>query len=193
MRRYNGAVMRTTTPITADQLARMTDDGARYELVDGVLHMMSPSGWRHGEIVGNLHGMLWQHVRRYRLGKLFGAETGFLIKRDPDTVRAPDIALVLSENLPEKEPTDAFWPSAPDLAVEVVSPGDRAEDVGKKVQAWIDGGARAVWVVDARRRVVEVHGPADDPCVYDASREFLPRGVVPGFRCATADIFSTVR
>ena len=55
--------------------------------------MMSPSGWKHGRIVGRLHGLLWNYVSHHNLGEVFGAETGFWICRNPDTVRAPEVVL----------------------------------------------------------------------------------------------------
>ncbi|MFV2068607.1 MAG: Uma2 family endonuclease [Pirellulales bacterium] len=182
--------MSTTLPITAAELAQVRGDGRRCELVDGVLRMMSPSGWRHGEAVGNLHGLLWQHIRARRLGKLFGAETGFLLTRNPDTVRAPDVAFVATESFPKDEPEGAFWPGAPDLAVEVVSPSDRASDVKEKIQAWIDAGARAVWVVEPGLRSVTVHRSTGDRTSHVENDELVSDDVVPGFRCTVAEIFA---
>jgi len=79
---------------TAEQLFERPDDGNRYELVAGALRMMSPSGWKHGEVVGVLHTLLGSHIRKHRLGKIFGAETGFRVAENPDTVRAPGIAFI---------------------------------------------------------------------------------------------------
>lgn len=78
--------------ITAEQLATMPSDGKRYELVKGVLSTMSPAGGRHGRIAGRVFKLLANHVDDHQLGCTFAAETGFLIARDPDTVRAPDAA-----------------------------------------------------------------------------------------------------
>ena len=76
-----------------------------------------------------------------RCGRIFLAETGFLLRRNPDTVRAADIAFVRKDHLPATLPEDAFWPGPPDLAVEVVSPGDTVGEIDEKVQAWLDAGA----------------------------------------------------
>jgi Uma2 family endonuclease len=69
--------METKTVVTAEELFAKPDEGKRYELVSGELRMMSPSGWRHGEVVGNVHTLVGYHVRKHQLGKVFGAETGF--------------------------------------------------------------------------------------------------------------------
>jgi Uma2 family endonuclease len=181
--------MSTTTLTTAEQLLAMAGDGHRYELVAGDLRMMSPSGWEHGEVVGNLHTLLGNHVRRQKLGKLFGAETGFLIGRNPDTVRAPDIAFVAKQHVPAKKPEEAYWPGAPDLAVEVLSPNDKTGDVDEKIAAWLAAGAAAVWVVDPKLRTVTIYQSTTSVQVKTAGELLQDDSVVPGFSCSVDEIF----
>jgi len=111
---------------TADELLRLPDDGYRYELVRGELRKMSPAGSRHGVVAAAIIGSLAPFVREHSLGKVFTSETGFLIQRDPDTVRAPDCAFVQTERFID---TPGYFPGAPDLAVEVISPGDSYSEV----------------------------------------------------------------
>jgi Uma2 family endonuclease len=181
--------MSTITTATAQQLFEMPDDGKRYELIAGELRMMSPSGWKHGEIVGKLHTILGSHVVKNRLGTVFGAETGFLIARDPDTVRAPDIAFIANENLPLEAPSEAYWPGAPDLAVEVLSPNDRTGEVDEKIHAWLSAGARLVWVVDPQLRTVTSYRSTTDVTTHTAAEQLDGGEIVRGFRCAVAEIF----
>jgi Uma2 family endonuclease len=181
--------MSTTTRVTADQLLRMPDDGYRYELVAGALRKMVPAGWKHGAIAGKLHTRLGQHIDQHELGTIFGAETGFLIARDPDTVRAPVIAFVHKDRLPATKPEEAYWPGAPDLAVEVVSPGDRLGEVDDKVAMWLDAGAGMVWIVNPKWRNVTVYRSATDIKTLTENDELDGQDVVPGFRCLVADIF----
>ena len=124
--------MSTTTRVTADQLFEMPDDGHRYELVAGELRKMVLSDWKHGAIGGQLNGWLARHIQQQKLGRIFCAETGFLLARDPDTVRAPDFAFIHKAHLPAEAPEEAFWPGAPDLAVEVLSPKRQAERSGRQ-------------------------------------------------------------
>lgn len=173
----------------ADQLAALPGDGNRYELAKGVLLMMSPSGWRHGRVVGELHGLLWQHVRANALGTLFGAETGFLLSEDPDTVRAPDLAFIAVENLPDEPPEGAYWPGPPDLAVEVLSPSDRTGDVDAKIRDWLTSGARCVWVVDPDLETVTVYRSATDVVIRTRGQRLEGDDVVADFACAIDDIF----
>src|SRR4051794_38286265 len=130
--------MSTTTIITADDLLALpTGMGKRYELVAGELRVLSPAGWRHGEVASNVAAILSPYIRMHNLGRGFAAETGFLLKRKPDTVRAPDFAFISKANLPVSDPIEAFWPGAPDLAVEVVSPGDTTGEIDEKVAEWL--------------------------------------------------------
>jgi Uma2 family endonuclease len=180
----------TIQPTTAEELLKMPKDGFRYELVKGELKKMSPAGIEHGAVAVNLTIILGQYVKANQLGIVCAAETGFKIASAPDTVLAPDISFVRGERIPESGLPKAFWPGAPDLAVEVVSPGDARKEVAKKVEDWLAAGARAVWVVNPKLRSVEVHRPAAAALMLDETDELDGQDVVPGFRCRVAEIFA---
>ena len=183
--------MSLTVPLTtAEDLLHMPEDGFRYELISGELKKMNPAGSHHGMIVGNLTVLLGQHVRARRLGAILGAETGFLISREPDTVRAPDISFIRRDRLPKDSASTGFWPGAPDLAVEVLSPRDKVLDVDEKVLAWLRAGSRAVWVVDPILRTVTVCRSATSISLLTENDTLDGEDVVPGFRCPVAEIFS---
>lgn len=182
--------MSTTTPVTADQLLRMPDDGCRYELVAGELRKMTPAGWRHGAVVSWLHGRLAHYIEQHDLGWGFCAETGFLLARDPDTVRAPDFAFIDKSHLPATPPEEAFWPGPPDLAVEVLSPGDTVNEVDDKVKAWLDAGAGMVWLVNPKWQNVTIYRSETDITTLTKNDELDGQDVVPGFRCRVGDIFA---
>ena len=171
---------------TAGELFAMPHDGFRYELVKGELLKMSPTGGEHGAVVFNLSGLLAPHIKV--IGQGFGAETGFKIASDPDTVRAADIAFVRRERIPEAGIPKNFWELAPDLVVEVVSPGDTYNEVIEKVKDWLDAGTRAVWVVNPRQRVVSVYRSIKDVTVLSEGDELEGGEVVPGFRCKVSEI-----
>jgi Uma2 family endonuclease len=130
------------------------------------------------------------HMAQNRLGEIFMAGTGFLLARDPDTVRAPDIAFVRKDQPPAELPEEAFCPGSPDLAVEVVSPGDPFREVEEKVQAWLDAGTAMVWVVNPKWRTVSVYRPASDIRTLTENDELDGGGVLPGFRGRVGEIFS---
>src|SRR5207247_2000848 len=108
----------------------------RTELVRGVLIAREPAGHRHGRVAFELGRRLGNHVAEHQLGAAYAAETGFTLARRPDTVRAPDVAFVRRERLPDPEPV-GFPELAPDLAVEVLSPGNRPGEVLTKVADWL--------------------------------------------------------
>lgn len=118
---------------TADELLHMPDDGFRYELVRGELRRMTPADSQHGRIAVRITWRLARHVEENRLGNMYATETGFRIGTDPDTVRAPDVAFVSRERVEAVGEVEGFWPEAPQLAVEVISPGDSYADVEEKV------------------------------------------------------------
>lgn len=154
--------------------------------------MMSPAGWKHGGIAATLHSRLASFIEKHKLGMFFTAETGFILSRDPDTVRAPDFAFIANENLPAEAPEEAFWPGAPDLAVEVLSPDDRAGQVSEKICAWLAAGAKEVWVVDPKPRSVTIHRSETDITVYtvgDTMHGSEP--LLAGFSCLVSELFSS--
>jgi len=182
--------MSTTTLVTADELLAMpTGMGKRYELVAGELRVMSPAGWRHGNLVSRLNSKLESYVSQHDLGLVFGAETGFRLSSNPDTVRAPDVSVVLKRNMPAEEPKDGFWPGAPDLAVEVLSPGDRTGEVDEKIDAWLDAGCAAVWIVNPKQKIVTVYLSRTDVQVKAAGDVLQGDPVVPGFAFPIDELF----
>ena len=182
--------MSTTTQLTANDLLGLpTGMGKRYELVMGELHEMSPSGWRHGLLVDAISILLGSYIRERELGWCFGAETGFLIARNPDTVRAPDFAFIAKEHLPKEKPSEAFWPGAPDLAVEVLSPSDRPGEVDEKINAWLAAGSAAVWVIDPQLQTVTIYHSRTDVRIKTTSDTLDGGKLVPGFACAVGELF----
>lgn len=178
-----------TQLLTADDLWNMPDHGGHHELVRGELRPMSPAGFDHGSVSMNLSGPLHQFVRSRKLGVVVTAETGFILARDPDTVRAPDAAFVRQERIPESGRPLKFWLGPPDLAVEIMSPGDTVFEVDEKVQEWIAGGTRLVWVVNPRQQTVTVYRPDNTARILGAGEMLDGMDVVPGFQIAVAELF----
>src|SRR5688500_6257676 len=123
---------------TAEDLWAMPTVDGRRELVRGEVREMPPGGFDHGAIGMNIAVRLGAHVAQNRLGVVLGADTGFVLSRNPDTVRAPDVAFVAAARIPASGRTVRFWEGAPDVAIEVVSPGDTVEEVEEKVDHYLD-------------------------------------------------------
>ena len=141
---------------TADDLLALPDNSLRYELIKGVLREMPPAGFEHGIRTVDLAWRLASYVNINHLGKVATAETGFQIAWNPDTVRAPDIAFVRQDRLPPPGQR-GYFQGPPDLAVEVVSPGDTSREVDEKVAEWLNAGTPLVWVVRPQHRTVTVY------------------------------------
>ena len=179
----------TTTLVTAEQFMRMPHDGHRYELVAGELRTMSPPDLIHGDLMLRLGGLLQTYVREHKLGMAAGGDPAFLLARDPDTVRGPDVAFISQERLAENPLAHGVWPGAPDLAVEILSPNDRPREVKEKIHGWLQAGVRMVWVVNPDRRTVAVHRPAAEIETLTEDADLDGQDVLPGFRCRVADLF----
>lgn len=149
---------------------------------------MAPAGNVHGRIAINVTIPLGQHVRDNDLGVVYAAETGFKIESDPDTVRAPDLAFVRRERVEEDGGVEGYWPGPPDLAVEVVSPGDLYTEVEEKVLGWLEAGSRMVVVGDPRNRTVSLRSQTKIQVLTEG--DTLDGGdVVSGWELPVADIF----
>lgn len=176
-------------PITAEQLFELSDDGYRSELVQGEIVRMTPTGGEHGIVAMRIGVLLSEYVEAHHLGVCFAAETGFILQRDPDTVRAPDVAFVAADRVPRTGIPTFYWPSAPDLAVEVLSPWDRPAEVRRKVEEYFAAGTRLVWIVDPAARTVHVYRSLHDVRVLRGDDELNGDEVLPGFRCVVNRLF----
>lgn len=182
----------TTQPMTADELLKLPRGRFRYELVKGELITMSPAGSEHGVVIMNLAAPLAQYVKKNKLGIVFGAETGFKIAENPDTVLAPDVAFISREHIPESGIPKKYWPGAPDLAVEVLSPGDTKREVEKKVGQWLSAGSRLVWTVDPAKKSVTVYrasAASSSASTFSETDVLDGEDVVLGFHCHVSELF----
>lgn len=176
-----------TVLMTADELLRANLPDRRVELIRGVLVVREPAGGRHGRVAAELARLIGTHVHDHDLGVVYGAETGFTLTRGPDTVRAPDVAFLQRDRVPTPEPV-GFLPLAPDLAVEILSPGDRPGETLAKVGDWLEAGTRLIWVIDPDRRLVRVYRADGSESIIEATESLNGEEVLPGFSCALAQI-----
>ena len=177
------------TLLTAEELLRLSSAGHRYELVKGGLYEMPPAGGRHGSVAMRIGILLGAHVMANRLGEVFAAETGYILRRDPDTVRAPDVSFIASDRLPPGELPAGYLEIMPDLAVEVLSPNDRPNEVRDKVEDWLRAGVTLVWVIYPTSRSATVYRSMDDVQELSEDDSLDGEQVVPGFSCSVGDLF----
>ncbi len=178
---------------TADDLWMLShaDDDKRYELDEGTLIEMAPTGDIHGAVVAQMTYLIMAYVRPRDSGDVSGAETGYRLSTNPDIVRAPDVGFIVKARL--KPMTGKYYEMAPDLAVEVVSPNDTALQMRRKANQYLTAGTRLVWVIYPEDRLVDVYQPGHDlrPCNIE---DTLDGGdVLPGFVLPVQDVFSVLR
>lgn len=187
--------MSTTEPklMTADELLALPTYGEggdrRYELIRGELKRMSPTKPLHGVICARVAGELYAHVRARKLGLVFGAETGFLVETNPDSVVGADAAYVSRDRLAGVESLDNFFPFAPDLAVEVLSPSNTVNEMDEKVALYFAAGSRAVWVINPKRRTVAVYSSPTEVRILTGNETLSGGDVLPGFTLELSELF----
>jgi Uma2 family endonuclease len=176
-----------TRLVTIDEVEHLPD-GQRYDLIRGRLSTSLLAGRRHGRISSRLGFLLTAYAANHG-GEAYGAETGFILARNPDTLLGPDVAYIRPERITHDLPEDGYLPIAPDLAVEVLSPSNTRAEMAEKIDAYLTGGTVFVWVVDPVRKTASVH-------MHDCAVQVLGVGetldggdVLPGLRVAVADIF----
>jgi Uma2 family endonuclease len=173
---------------TADELARLPG-ARRYELVKGELVEMSPPGMLHGRLAIRLASAMNQLAESRKLGQVF-VEAGYYLERHPDTVRGPDISFLSAARI-EREglPEEGFFSGAPDLAVEIVSPGDLDAEVQGKVKDYLDHGCQLVWVIRPRQQAVTAHHPDGTARILGLDDTLEGEAVLPGFSLPLRDLF----
>ena len=178
-----------TQLVTAEELARLPDDGYRYELVEGRLVRMSPVNFDHGRIVMRIGFLLSSHLEQHPVG-VVGAEIGFKLAANPDTVRGPDIAFVRNERMPSSTGRRGFVKGPPDMAIEVLSPDDRPSEVHAKTEEYLAKGVLLVVVVDPDDQSVTVFRPGAVEVTLESETDVLDLSdVISGFRCQLREIF----
>ena len=175
---------------TVDDLYALPADDFHHELVHGSLVSEPPPGGRHGRIAARLVQRLGAHVEEHSLGVVLTCDTGFILHRDPDTVRAPDVAFVRRDRYDKLEDETSALPIAPDIAIEVRSPSDSAVKLHAKVADYLAAGTPLVWVVDPGTERVACYRKLLEPRIVAAPQHLEADDLLPGFRLSVDDIFS---
>jgi Uma2 family endonuclease len=173
--------------ITDEELLHLPKDGHKYEVVDGELVAMSPAGMRHEFVVMEIGARLRNFVKEHRLGRVPAPDLLYVLPSG--NKRGPDASFICAERLAALPADTVFPPIAPDLAVEVVSPSDRSRSVLDKVGEYLDAGVRLVWVIDPVKRRAVVYRTGTEGRFVASDGELDGEDVLPGFRCALADLF----
>jgi Uma2 family endonuclease len=178
---------------TVDDLWELSHDGSarRRELVKGTLIEMAPAGGLHGIIAMRLGRYLSAYVDEHDLGYVTAAETGYILTENPLTVRAPDVGFIAKSRMPSPIPP-RYIPLAPDLVVEVVSPGDTAKEIQDKALDYLRAGTSLIWVVYPESQTANSFSPTGTMQLIEGEGTLDGGEVLPGFRLALHDVFKDI-
>jgi Uma2 family endonuclease len=176
--------------LTAEEFERLPDDGNLYELIDGRLRRIAQLTMWQGEVEVNLAMRLHTHVQNRALGCVSIGKVAFIVQLNPDRVRAADIAFIRQERVPSLEVRQHIMEVITDLVVEILSQHDTVAEIHEKIEDWLNAGVQMLWVVDPFRRTVTIYQPGYDPRLLGEHGALDGDPVVPGFRCAVAEIFA---
>lgn len=178
------------TLLSAEDLLKMPrGDGHRYELRDGELIEMSPAGLLHGKLVMRVGIKVGTFVDANNLGLVVAAETGFILRRNPDRVRAPDCAFIAADRLPPGPTASRYSEVVPDFVVEVISPNDTAAAFQQRVDDWLDAGVKVLWAVYPEVASVFIWRGRNQVERRSAADEIDAEPVLPDFRWKVSDLF----
>ncbi|MBI5564723.1 MAG: Uma2 family endonuclease [Chloroflexi bacterium] len=173
--------------MTGEDLAQLPDADL-FELIDGRLTPMTPTGQEHGEVEFSIGAELRAFVRAHKLGRVSGGEVGIYVRRDPDTIRAADVLFISNERYARKQ-SASFLDVAPELIVEVLSPTESWSEVTQKMKEYFAIGVRVIWIVDLAVRTVYAYRSLSDVREFTAQDELIEEQVLPGFAVKVAALF----
>ncbi len=179
--------MGAKTLLSWEQFEALPEDGNQYELNNGELVTMPPPGRTHSEIIWKISKILSRFVDEKQIGRIH-IEIGFILSRKPEiTYRQPDISYLSKARLQAMGDTQ-FFEGAPDLAIEVVSPGNDAAELALKVEQYLAAGSAEVWVFYPKNRSVHVH-KADGTVSKLSGTDTITTDLFPGWSARIAEFF----
>jgi Uma2 family endonuclease len=174
--------------MTAEELLQVPRGYHRHELINGELKTMPLFGVPHGRITARLSVPLGNFVSDHDLGEVTYA--GFQLTWSPDTVLGPDIAFIAKERLKEVGKIEGYWPGPPDIAVQVLDPGDGLSEQ-ETLSRWFGFATKQVWIVDPKHSTVTVYRSPSDSTKFSGSDDLEAQDLFPGFRLSLDKIFGT--
>jgi Uma2 family endonuclease len=168
--------------ITGELLERLRlPEIERYELVEGRIEPLTPMNIQHAEAVARIAALLRDRLPGWHV---LAGDPGVYVRRQPDTVRGPDVVAISAARYQQTDPRRAFLTVMPELVVEIVSPSNETEDLARKVREYVAADAEVrVWVVNLDDRTVtftkpggpEKVGQPDSPLMLPTGAQILVR------------------
>ncbi len=177
----------STALMTAEEFMELPDDDLRHELINGELITMPVPGLPHARIAMRLGAPLAHFVWDHDLGEVYDFG-GFQLTWNPDTVLGPDLSFISKERLKNVGEV-SVWQGAPDLAVEVYSPGYRPGKVSERISRLFSAGTKQVWIVHLKHRTIAVYRSESDITTFSGSDYLEAQDMFPGLRISLDRIF----
>lgn len=178
----------TKVRLSAEEFIELVaHDERKLELVGGEVVEVVRPGPLHGRRLTRLNVLL--EPAASEAGGWLASDVGCRVARDPDQIRGPDLLYMSPERLPPDWRERSFLEGAPDLAIEVVSPGDTMADLQAKVREYLAAGSRLVWLVEPRSRTVTVYRPDGSATLLGEDDTLTGEDVLPGLRLPVRQIF----
>ncbi len=182
-----------TTLLTTEELLAMPDDGFERDLIRGELREkpVTRRGRRHSRSmvrIGHLLECWWERLPEPR-GEVVVGEAGFRLWRNPDTTVGIDVAYVSAEVASRTPESVWLYDGPPVLAVEILSPSDKQEEIDEKVEVYLESGVKVVWIVNPRQKTILVYRAGKRPELFNDEQELTGDPELPGFKVAVAEIF----
>ena len=182
----------STRPMTTEEMLALPADQVQRELYRGELRekpMTRRNRW-HSTVEARIAHFLqnWLEGRPEPRGQVASGEAGFRLQREPDSSVGIDVAYVSAE-VAEREPNSAFFAGPPVLAVEILSPSDKQEEIDEKLELYLESGVSVVWVVNPRFKTICVYRPGAEPELFSERHELTAEPHLPGFCVAVARLF----
>jgi Uma2 family endonuclease len=175
--------------LTAEQFAALPATDRAQELIAGQVITMPSPLTPHGQVIFNIAFLLKSFLKKNDIGRAWGAESGLVTTRGPDSVREMDAAFCSYSRWPKGESQKGYSQIAPELVIEVLSPDDRWPRVLKKITEYFDAGVLVVCTVDPELQTIQIHTDDSSSQVLRRDDEFSLPGILPGFSCRVSEFF----
>jgi Uma2 family endonuclease len=186
---YAGIPTAERSGMTPDEFFRFSSEEGSFELIRGEVIQLPPTGGEHGAVGGDTYSVLREFVKAHDLGVVLIGETGYILERDPYTVRAPDVSFLSKSRLVDGKPPRSFIPGAPDLAVEILSPSDALPSAEAKARMYLRAGGQTVWILNPVDQTLRIYRNGEETQVRGPNDEADAEPALPGFRCPVARLF----
>ncbi|MCS7186370.1 MAG: Uma2 family endonuclease [Armatimonadetes bacterium] len=175
--------------MTLDEVKQLNPDEQPGELVRGVFLPMSRPTIQHGRLMARIARLIGNFVETKMLGEVIVGDSGFVLDKEEQTLRGPDVAFISKERIPSEGLPDDWWEGAPDLAVEIVSRSQTAHELARKALDYLQAGTKIVWVVDPESKTVAVYTPPNHIRILREDETLDGGDVLPEFKVQVKELF----